>query len=156
MKHYFLLMLAVAALAACAPAVRAAGGTELSRPSGVAVPVVDTFEDGDFRLRLIAMPSPDQKATEVTLIYEDRAQRTLRAVTVRPDAVVKDDVFATFLNTMDADFVSYVRASLADRLLHLSGMLSTIDRAESALFLGGSAADPSVALHGEGVEAPAE
>ncbi len=133
-KHIALIALVLAVVVLCAPV--AAFASVSDRPSEIAPPVVDTFEDGDCRLRLIALPSADLSTTQVTLVYEDRALRTVRALTVNPDVVASasDPKFDAFLASMDVDFVSYVRATLADRLLHLSSTVSILDRVGSALF----------------------
>lgn len=142
MKQFALLTVVLAVVALIAPSVTLANTTEptAGRSTEIAVPVVDVFEEGDCRLRFIAMPSADLKSTFVTLIYEDRAMRTIRAVTVNPEVVltVDDPKFNDFMSDMDSDFKSYIRATLADRLLHLVAEGSVLDRAAMAIFFGSS------------------
>ena len=111
------------------------------------VPAVDAFEDGGQRLRLIAMPAPEGAPVEVTLVYEDSERQALSSVTVDPEVVIStnDAAFAAFLDQMDPDFLSFVRASLADRMLHLTKAQSNFDRAESMLFFPHAAHDGRVA-----------
>lgn len=160
MKHIALLAVVFAVAALCAPVAAHARVSELdsSRPTEIAPPIVDTFEDGDCRLRLIAMPSADLESTQVTLVYEDRALRTIRSVTVNPDviATADDPRYNAFLSSMDDDFVSYVRATLADRLLHLSNAATVLDHAESAIFFRTTDLDTRFARRVSATESAAE
>lgn len=106
------------------------------RAESASVPVVDQFEDGEQRLKLIGLPAPEGDAMQVTLVYEDGEQQVMRSVTVDPTLVATTHAGAlqAFLDEMDPDFVSYVRAALADRLMHLKAQPSQYDRAVSALF----------------------
>lgn len=160
MKHIALIAVVFAVAALCAPVAAHAGVSELAsaRPAEIAPPIVDTFEEGDCRLSLIAIPSADLESTQVTLVYEDRAQRTIRSVTVNPDviATANDPRYVAFLSSMDDDFVSYVRATLADRLLHLSNAASVLDRAESAIFFRTTDLDTRFARRVSATESAAE
>lgn len=100
------------------------------------VPVVDTFEDGDTRLKLVGLPAPDGFGMSVTLVYEEAERRVVRSITVHPDLVEADEAesFNEFVSLMDPDFVSFVRALLADRILHLRAEPSALDVAEAGLF----------------------
>jgi hypothetical protein len=140
-------MLAIAPAAARAAQNAATGGASAS------VPVVDAFEDGEQRLRLIALPAPEGAPVEVTLVYEDAERQALRSVTVDPEVVTSknDPAFAAFLDEMDPDFLVFVRASLADRLLHLKAAPTAFDRAESNLFFPNAVRDGRVA-HNAAVE----
>ena len=155
-KHIALFALVFAVFAVAGPVVTFAGGTgPMSvRPSEIALPVVDSFEDGDCRLRLIGMPSADLTTMQVTLVYEDRALRVLNSLTVNPDVVAtsNDPKFNAFLASMDRDFVSFVRATLADRLLHLTDGGSVLDRSESALFFRTTDSSTRSALRVSAVE----
>ena len=133
-------------LLAIAPAARAAQNA-VSTAAAPSVPVVDSFEDGGQRLRLIALPAPEGAPVEVTLVYEDAERQALRSVTVDPEVVTstKDAAFTAFLDEMDPDFLVFVRASLADRLLHLKGTQTNFDRAESTLFFPHAVRDGRVA-----------
>jgi hypothetical protein len=137
-KHIALFVLVFTVFAVAGPVVVFAGDTGPTsvRPSEIALPVVESFEDGDCRLRLIGMPSADLTTMQVTLVYEDRALRILNSVTVNPDVVAtsNDPKFNAFITSMDRDFVSFVRATLADRLLHLTDGGNVLDRSVSALF----------------------
>ncbi len=152
MKQIALFAVVFAVLALCAPIAT------LARVSEIAPPIVDMFEEGDCSLRLIAMPSADLKSTQVTLVYEDRALRTISAVTVNPDviATADDPRYNAFLASMDDDFVSYVRATLADRLLHLSSAAGVLDRAESAIFFRTTDLDKRLARRVSATESAAE
>jgi hypothetical protein len=113
-----------------------AGTARAAQQGGTSIPVVDTFEDGGQRLKLIGLPSPDGDRLDVTLVYEDRDEQVLRSVTVDPNLVGTADgaTFAQFLAEMDPAFLSYVRASLADRLLHLKNVPNPYERAVSRIF----------------------
>jgi hypothetical protein len=130
------LILASMFLLTALPA-RAAQSAFAPEASPVAVaPIVDTFEDGAQRLRLVGLPSSNGASLEVTLVYEDADLHVRRSVTIDPALVTTTNaaVYNEFLNRMDPDFVSFVRASLGDRLLHLRTAKSDFERAESALF----------------------
>lgn len=152
MKQIALFAVVFAVMALCAPVVTHA------RVSEIAPPIVDTFEEGDCSLRLIAMPSANLESTQVTLVYEDRALRTIRAVTVNPDVIARadDPRYNAFLASMDDDFVSFVRATLADRLLHLSSSTGVLDRAESAIFFRTTDLDKHLARRVSATESAAE
>ena len=143
---------------AIAPAAARAAQNAATSGASASVPVVDAFEDGDQRLRLIALPAPEGAAVEVTLVYEDAERQALRSVTVDPEVVTStnDPAFTAFLNEMDPDFLVFVRASLADRLLHLKGTPSAFDRAASKLFFPHAARDGRVAHNAAAEERAAE
>jgi hypothetical protein len=124
-----------------------AGTARAAQGPAALVPVVDAFEDGGQRLRLIALPAPEGAPVEVTLVYEDTERQALRSMTVDPEVVTstKDAAFTAFLDQMDPDFLVFVRASLADRLLHLKGTQTNFDRAESTLFFPHAVRDGRVA-----------
>ena len=140
---------------AIAPAAARAAQNAVSIGAAPSVPVVDAFEDGDQRLRLIALPAPEGGSVEVTLVYEDAERQALRSVTVDPEVVTskKDPAFTAFLDEMDPDFLVFVRASLADRLLHLRGAQTSFDRAESTLFFPHVVRDGRVAHNAAAEEA---
>lgn len=113
-----------------------AGAPALAQTSDRApAPAVDTFEDGDFRLKLFGVPS-ESGAMQVTLVYEDAETRTIESTTVDPElvATTEAETFTAFLDKIDPSFLSFVRATLADRLLHLKAEPLPIDVAESTLF----------------------
>ena len=112
------------------------------------VPVVDTFEDGDQRLKLVGLQAPEGDRLDVTLVYEDREAHVLRSVTVNPALVgtAEGAAFAAFLAEMDPAFLSYVRAALADRMLHLAGAPNQFERAVSRLFFPRTAGRGDVAV----------
>ena len=127
-RKFLAVLFVVGALGAGAPAF----AQGVMRP---AAPAVDTFEDGDCRLKLFGATS-ESGAMRVTLVYEDAETRTLESVTVDPDlvATTEAELFKTFLEKIDPAFLSFVRATLADRLLHLKAEPHPIDVAESTLF----------------------
>ena len=135
-----LLVLVSAALLAVLPMVASAAQQETA-VAAAPVPVVDTFEDGDQRLKLVGLPAPDADRLDVTLVYEDREAQVLRSVTIDPDLVGTTDgaALTQFLEEMDPAFLSYVRASLADRLLHLKSAPNRYERAVSRVFFPRSA-----------------
>ena len=134
-------LLVLVSIVALAILPLAAGTAHAVQHAGAPVPVVDTFEDGAQRLKLVGLPAPDGDRLDVTLVYEDRDEQLLRSVTVDPSHVGTADgaAFAEFLDEMDPAFLSYVRASLADRMLHLKNMPSSYERAVSRLFFPRSA-----------------
>jgi len=159
-KPFALFSVAFAVLGLCAPAAAFARASETAVTPSVEVsaPIVDVFEEGDCRLRLVALPSADLETTQVTLVYEDRSSRTIRAVTVNPEvaASTADERFNAFLAAMDEDFKSYVRATLADRLLHLASDASVADRAVAAVFFGSPALRTASVRRVSAIESSAE
>jgi hypothetical protein len=113
----------------------------------VSVPVVDTFAEGDQQLRLVGLPGVDGESIQVTLVYADQAEQTLQSITVDPSLVATEQAaaFAEFLASLDPDFVSFVRASLADRLLHLRKAPTAIERAAFSLFFPNTDVDAYIA-----------
>ena len=104
--------------------------------AAVTVPVVDTFADGDQQLRVIGLPGADGETLQVTLVYADQGEQTLRSITIDPAlaATAQSAEFEEFLGSLDPDFVSYVRAALADRLLHMRKTPTVVERAAFSLF----------------------
>ena len=141
-KPFALVSLAALALIFAAVSPARAG------QEGAPIPVVDTFEDGDQRLKLVALQAPEGDRLDVTLVYEDRETQTLRSVTVDPAAVGTPEgaAFAEFLEEMDPGFLSYVRAALADRMLHLKGAPNHFERAVSRMFFQRGAGRGAVAV----------
>lgn len=152
----FLALVSFLAFAAAPGAARAAQFALAAEP--VAVPVVDTFEDAGLRLRLIGLPSPDGASLQVTLVYEDEDAQALSSVTVDPSlvATTNAEAYNAFLAQMDPGFVSFVRASLADRLMHLRTPQTRFERAESAIFFPGAGHGSSVAHNAAAEERGAE
>jgi hypothetical protein len=140
-KRFVSKLLVLVSIVALAILPMVAGTARAVQQEGAPVPVVDTFEDGGQRLKLIGLPTPDGDRLDVTLVYEDRDEQVLRSVTVDPNLVGTADgaTFAQFLDEMDPAFLSYVRASLADRMLHLKNMPNNYERAVSRLFFPRSA-----------------
>src|SRR5437867_278444 len=96
-------------------------------------PLVDTFQDGEQRLKLVAIPASNGKGIDITLIYEN--QKVVRTASINPALAATTDAEAlrSFLGNLDPDFLSYIRASLADRLLLLQNQPGPLELAESAL-----------------------
>lgn len=100
------------------------------------VPSVDSIEDGDRKLKLIGLPSTDGQSFQVTMVYEDAENQIARSVTVDPMLVASANatLLNSFLDEMDPGFLSFVKATLADRLLHLKAQPAPFDRAEAMVF----------------------
>lgn len=108
------------------------------RPAcGPASPRMDVFTDGSRQLRLIEIPDYDGEGSALTFVYDDG--HAARSVTIDPSKVQERDSVAlqSFLAEVDESFISFVRASLADRVLHLSAAPSTIERSLLAVFFPG-------------------
>lgn len=126
-------LLALALALSVAPALARQAGSDLD---GVPSPVMDTFEDGAQRLRLVGLASEDGTSLHVTLVYEDAERKIMRSIEIDPATIgaQPSPELLAFLSEMDEDFVSFVKASLADRFLHLEAQPSAFERAESSLF----------------------
>lgn len=122
------------------------GATSAAIARPAAVPEFDSYVDGNQRLQLIALPETTSGGISVTLVYEDGDARTYRSVTVDPKlvATTHSKTFQTFLADIDPEFLTYVKASLADRLLHIHLEPRALDRAESTMFFPGADLDVAV------------
>lgn len=129
MKRFIAFALFIAFVTATGAAAPA-----LAQNDRAAAPSADTFEDGDCRLKLFGVPG--ETGMRVTLVYENAETRTIESITVDPELVtsVESDRLDAFLAKIDSGFLSFVRATLADRLLHLRAEPKPLDVAESSLF----------------------
>jgi hypothetical protein len=128
----FLLAVTLSGLAS----VPALGG-EKDRASAPAAPRTELFADGGRQLRLIEIPDYDGKGVAMTLVFDNG--EAVHSVTIDPANAAGRDAAALqkFLDNVDEDFLSFVRASLADRILHLTEAASSFDRAQVAIFFRG-------------------
>lgn len=133
MKKLLVLASSFAFILAFAPAAARAAQNSIASTSA---PIVDTFEDGDQHLRLVGSPAADGERMQVTIVYEDAERQARRSITIDPASVTPTGTpeLTAFLAEMDPGFLSYVRASLADRLLHLKAAPTGFDRAVSTVF----------------------
>jgi hypothetical protein len=100
-----------------------------------ALPLVDRFEDEGQTLEILAPTAPYSAGAAVTLVYRNEDSHVLRT-TVRPGSLVSSDADAcdSFLHKMDPAFLSFVRASIADRMIRVRTLATELDRVEAALF----------------------
>lgn len=112
------------------------GVSSIANARPAAIPEVDSYQEGNQRLQFVALPDTTTGGVSVTLVYEDGDSRSYTSVTVDPKLVATKHAatFQAFLAEIDPSFLSFVKASLADRLLHLRIEPRTIDRAESTMF----------------------
>jgi hypothetical protein len=100
---------------------------------------VDTYVDDDQTLTLVASPSATGRSTEITLVYHQGNQARCLTVDAELAGTSQAATLGRFLDAIDPSFLSYVKASLADRLLHLNVAPSQLDRFESAYLVGADA-----------------
>jgi hypothetical protein len=132
------------------PAARAA--------SAPRAPHSEVFADAGRQLKLIGVPDYDGRGLALTLIYEDG--EAARSVTIDPAEARGRDAaeLEAFLDGVDPGFLSYVRASLADRILHLAASASDFQRAQVDVFFPGRRAglDGAATVERRGPEASGE
>ena len=128
MKQTVAIILFAVALAAAAPAFAYQTARSVA-------PSTDVFEEGDFRLELTVAPALDS-ATVVTIVYRDAERGAVESIAVDPELVATAHAgqLRAFLAKVDASFLSYVRATLGDRLLHARADVRDLDEAEASIF----------------------
>jgi hypothetical protein len=99
-----------------------------------ALPTIDRFEDEGQTLELHSPSFPYVGDAAITLVYKDD-EANVRHVTVFPGQLAQGaPALDGFLGTMDPAFLSFVRSSVADRMIRIKTRATALDRAEAALF----------------------
>jgi hypothetical protein len=113
----------------------AAASARVVGEAAAALPVVDRFEDEGQTLELLAPAAPYAPGSSVTLVYRNE-DAGVSQVTVQPTNLAAGGVptLDTFLGEMDPAFLSFVRASVADRMIRVKARATELDRVEAALF----------------------
>jgi hypothetical protein len=126
----FGLMVSTPALAGERDAVvRTAPCASAPQPTGFEV-----IEDGEQSLKIIGTPAATGTGIELTLVYDGPEGVKVAAFDPALVATAQSAAYAAFLDQVDPGFLSFVRASLADRLLHMQTLPCAFDRATTALF----------------------